>query len=233
MSIEEKAKAYDEALEQARKYMAKGYDVLMPEIFPELRESEDERIRKALIDGVSQIRCKGDVTREQMIAYLEKQKEPKFKIGDKLVSTKNSHLTYEIVDVGHVNELGNIEYKVEIFTDGKSDNPSNIKYMECRKVDEWGKLIEQKPTWSEEDERIMNGIQLVLESWDRAHSSIAGLPSLIPSYISWLKSRRPSWKPSKEQMNRLFSIIAALRKDYCDDMADFLAFIYHNLEKLM
>lgn len=41
------------------------------------------------------------------------------------------------------------------------------------------------------------------------------------------------WKPSEEQMDRLSSIIAALRKDYCDDMADFLASIYHNLKKLM
>ena len=47
-----------------------------------------------------------------------------------------------------------------------------------------------------------------------------------------LKSLRPSWKPSEEQMDRLVSIVAALRKDDCDDMADFLAEIYHGLEKL-
>ncbi len=318
MSIEEKAKAYDEALERARKYMAKGYDVLMPEIFPELRESEDEKIRKVLLEYFNERNSYRDedetfngVPFSSIIDYLEKQKydrmkpiydaresfesalekawndyhngyenvdkleddyvecahakgfregylfgiekqkdnkfvprvlpcsaawfedgeekqkehsmsaeevltraglkpykdgnqwcilagdniqegicgfgdtidealyqflmevlemqkkqslrdfiddfpysdqkEPKFKIGDKLVSTKNPHLTYEILEVGHVNELGNIEYKVEIFTDGKSDNPRNIKYMECGKVDEWGKLIEQKPTWSEKD----------------------------------------------------------------------------------
>ena len=40
-------------------------------------ESEDERIKKALIDGVRQIRCKNGITQEQMIAYLEKQKEQK------------------------------------------------------------------------------------------------------------------------------------------------------------
>lgn len=42
---------------------------------PELAESEDERIRKALIDGVRQIRCKNGITQEQMITYLEKQKD--------------------------------------------------------------------------------------------------------------------------------------------------------------
>jgi len=40
-------------------------------------EDEDERIRKALIDGVRQIRCKNGITQEQMLAYLEKQKEQK------------------------------------------------------------------------------------------------------------------------------------------------------------
>lgn len=38
-------------------------------------EDEDERIRKALIDGVRQIRCKNGITQEQMIAWLEKQKD--------------------------------------------------------------------------------------------------------------------------------------------------------------
>ena len=68
MTVEQKAKAYDEALEKAKKYIEKGYTVLMSDLFTELRESEDERIRKALIEGVRQIRCKGDVTQEQMLA---------------------------------------------------------------------------------------------------------------------------------------------------------------------
>lgn len=79
MTIEEKAKAYDEALERAKAYhrneLAGSRKEMMEYIFPQLCESDDEKIRKALIDGVSQIRCKGDVTREQMIAYLERQKE--------------------------------------------------------------------------------------------------------------------------------------------------------------
>ena len=47
-----------------------------------------------------------------------------------------------------------------------------------------------------------------------------------------LQQEQPHWKPSDEQMDRLVSIVAALRKDSCDDMADFLAEIYHGLEKL-
>ena len=80
MNTEEKAKAYDEALKRAKAAfdIAADKDLVggvVRTIFPELYESEDERIRKALIDGVRQIRCKNDITQEQMLAYLEKQKK--------------------------------------------------------------------------------------------------------------------------------------------------------------
>ena len=87
MSDKEKAKAYDEALEIARKSWAdnkedgfKDYRKFLESMFPELAESEDEedeRIRKALIDLVSTV---GEFylpkleTRNKMLAYLEKQK---------------------------------------------------------------------------------------------------------------------------------------------------------------
>lgn len=58
----------------------------------------------------------------------------------------------------------------------------------------------------------MDGIQLVLESWDRTHSSIAGLPSLIPSYISWLKARRPQSK-QKRQIKEGDKVSIHCRKD--------------------
>lgn len=50
-------------------------------LIPELKESKDERVRKALIDGIRQIRCKNGVTQEQMLAWLEKQKEQKHPDG--------------------------------------------------------------------------------------------------------------------------------------------------------
>ena len=75
----------------------------------------------------------------------------------------------------------------------------------------WEKVV-GKPEWSEEDRSIMDGIQLVLESWDRAHSSIAGLPSLIPSYISWLKARRPQPK-QKRQIKEGDKVSIHCRKD--------------------
>ena len=54
MSIEEKAKAYDEALERAKKLDEDGCHVLR-DVFPELADSEDERIRKHLIDWLNNL----------------------------------------------------------------------------------------------------------------------------------------------------------------------------------
>ena len=87
MTQEQKAKAYDEALEIARKINS-GEGVPAPDgwsicevIFPELKESEDEKIRKELIDFFkkasggfldSTIHCK---TFGKWLAWLEKQGE--------------------------------------------------------------------------------------------------------------------------------------------------------------
>jgi hypothetical protein len=83
MTIEEKAKAYDEALERARK-VHRDYKNLFPEysysedieeIFPELRESEDERMRKLIIDRVRSATEMTEGLRELLLSYLEKQKD--------------------------------------------------------------------------------------------------------------------------------------------------------------
>ena len=95
MTQEQKAKAYDAALENAKKAILKCRPLsietnltvaaVLQLVFPQLRESEDERIRKELIEFI-----KWSVDRHFMredfhqakrpsewIAYLEKQKVPK------------------------------------------------------------------------------------------------------------------------------------------------------------
>lgn len=84
-TIEEKARAYDEALEKA-KDMLKYKEVRVEDmeyLFPELKESEDEKIRKYIIRCISEWwdRC-GDPspdypTREKMLSWLEKQGQQK------------------------------------------------------------------------------------------------------------------------------------------------------------
>ena len=95
LSIEEKAKAYDEAIKKAESLYKvaepmSGCNVIIETLFPELKESEDERIRKVIYGWIytqpSQFFDNG-FSKEEMLAWLEKQGEqnpvPKFNVGVK------------------------------------------------------------------------------------------------------------------------------------------------------
>ena len=105
MTQEEKAKRFDEVLSSAKKMYnsAKelGFDVDVKNleyIFPELVESDDEKIRKELIEHIK-ANCESEFvlfqkfSPDDVVAWLEKQGEqklsdkvePKFNIGDWVV----------------------------------------------------------------------------------------------------------------------------------------------------
>ena len=78
-TIEEKAKAYDESVERAKvayKDTDRHIKATIERIFPELAESEDERIRKAIVSFIETEACDSPISKE-WIAYIEKQKEQK------------------------------------------------------------------------------------------------------------------------------------------------------------
>jgi len=100
-TIEEKARRYDEAIKKLRS-LHDNYDTVstlidikeeLEDIFPELAESVDERIRKEIIDFVkSRGGFKGD-----WIAWLEKQGEHtnfrnKIQVGDKVTRNEDGVL---------------------------------------------------------------------------------------------------------------------------------------------
>lgn len=94
----------------------------------------------------------------------------------------------------------------EAFEDGKKevvDHP-----------DKYG-LTKQK-SWSEEDERML---RTIISDGSRG-------VELDSRQIAWLKSLRPSWKPSKEQMKALQNAVALTA---CDKE---LARLYNQLKKL-
>lgn len=87
MNYEEK---YNNALERAMNlFVTNNVSALViGEIFPELAESEDERIRKSLIKAFGTIgkRDWGGLIVRDILAWLEKQNvKPKFKVGDWIV----------------------------------------------------------------------------------------------------------------------------------------------------
>jgi len=141
MTTEEKAKAYDEALEKARAYhkstCLRNTLEALENIFPELAESDDETIRKELITHCRNIKCVTEEGAKKMakwIAWLEKQGEqksvdkvePRFKVGDKVYALRDRfECTIESID--------------ELTYYGDTTN------FDIKDQDNW-KLVEQKPT---------------------------------------------------------------------------------------
>lgn len=85
LSIEQKAKRYDEAKFIMEKYLKSGNAGVIAEntikkAFPELKESEDNRIRKELISFLKSPFVNKNITDEKVtpwISWLEKQSEQK------------------------------------------------------------------------------------------------------------------------------------------------------------
>jgi hypothetical protein len=85
LTIEEKAQRYDEVLEKARQLRAypttKPFISDLQDFFPELKESEDERIKKCVKYAIDKLFLKEkivcDVHKDDVLAWLEKQGEQK------------------------------------------------------------------------------------------------------------------------------------------------------------
>ena len=151
LSIEEKARAYDEALERAKNYWKSPrtcFDIdALTEMFPELAESEDEKIRKDLIGTIHlAYDCGVSLNKEQhdkAIAWLKKQGEKKS--ADKVVPIYNIGDTIRDKDFY---ECGNETIKdikdgQYIFTDGYG---INIDEQEGWQLVKASANIEKKPT---------------------------------------------------------------------------------------
>lgn len=77
LSIEQKAKAYDEALKVLHKYDGANImfsQSLKEEMFPELKESEDEKTRAEIVRFI-QMEVENEIVGNKWLAWLEKQKE--------------------------------------------------------------------------------------------------------------------------------------------------------------
>lgn len=151
MTQEKKAKAYDEAkARMSRAFNSNRCTIgFMNEIFPELCESKDERIRKELIEFV---KSRGGF-KQEYIAWLENQGEqkpvnniePKFKVGDSIKTTNEEPLTItKIDDKGY--------WSKDLFICSFDE--------ECI----WD-LVEQNPAWNEKAINKPNG-GIVMEDFN-------------------------------------------------------------------
>ena len=135
---------YEQAFERAKDMYEQG---IMPErieyIFPELKESEDERIRKELIMFLE--RCQdtyliGNEKRDKWILWLEDKVEPKFKVGDTIINTY-----YKWDGNRRIREITDDKY---IFDGGS--------YINIKEQDEWILCLENKPKFKVGDWVVRN-----------------------------------------------------------------------------
>ena len=211
---------YEEALERARQGLP------IDKIFPELHESDDERIRKA-IEGT--IRVYGKTQGEWLCGYdmdtlvvhlreafgaLEKQKEqkpeikyvyPKFRKGDVIEPiTPNGHcMPVRVVDIW------NGSYSC------RSDDDKAYLSLPIRNEDEY-RLAEQQPAeWSEEDKKMLEAIVGDIHCGTNFNAEVMREANIREKWLRGrLKSLRPqpNWKPSNEQMKCLEDCVNRARE---------------------
>lgn len=230
MTTEEKAKAYEMALEAARKELGvdrkewKIIDKVLKSIFPQLRESEDERIRKELVNFLQSPFINENLTDEKVapwIAYLEKQKNA-FENGRQFgIMQEQARQELEWTDEKQKEQKPNIELiQKSWYMEGYKDHEHNREPMWIVKTGEggpkyepnlrYGQMLaqEQKPAWNEEDEEHLDSI---IESYKEllkdysVNNGVDYIPYNSPAVtrtvlndIKFLKSLRPSWKPSDQ-----------------------------------
>lgn len=133
LGIEEKARRYDEAIKKLRS-LHDDYDAVstlidikeeLEHIFPELKESEDEKTRKEIMYHIQH--CDDTIdkeTEERMIAWLEKQGEQnvansaktckvaKFKVGD-WIAPKKPEIIHEDYRICQIIKIEDGDYIIE------------------------------------------------------------------------------------------------------------------------
>lgn len=206
LSIEEKAKRYDEAVKRVENIKTGKCETifmftegLFEYIFPELAESEDERTRKEIIYHIQN--CDDTIneeTEKRMLAWLEKQGEqkPAWSAGD--INKPNGGIV------------------MEDFNDGNSFYKVNLAYLNKEQVEEIEELVKR---WNlqpkgNEDESIINDL---LDYFDEDKC----LKHEVNDIVKWLKTIKPQQKGwGENEIKMLDNLITYLegRKDLLEEI---------------
>lgn len=193
--------------------------------FPELKENEDERIRKEILDYIVKATgCK------RWIAWIEKQGEQKvevkyvytkFRIGDVIVEIKPNGYC-QPVTVKHVGKwayscesddgkrslsfpiTSQDQYKlVEQKPTDKCEGCNNVKgCVACVDGSEWAHIEEQDSAWSERDDSNIERAIWYIEN----PAPMVVKDSMLVFWLKSLKERiqpQNTWKPSEHELEVL------------------------------
>ena len=240
MTTEQKAKAYDEAIERASKLRVQNpFDTvsqMMEHVFPELCESKDERIRKTLINFFqdwhkNRSHCWG-ISVPEILAWLEKQgtSYTKKDVDDAYVEG----MVFAKNELEKQSEQKPAEWSEEdectlngILDDYKSMCKTYRNWLESLK-----NRIQPQPKqeWSEEDEAGLGDAMWAIEQARTIAKDENDMGNLWCAE-RWLKSlkERCTWKPSYKQTDAL-----KIAADGCADqtVSQILSTLYKDLKKL-
>ena len=265
MTTEEKAKAYDKTIEKLRDFY-RDYDTVscligvkdeLANLFPELRESEDEKVRKALLDYFKwnpNGQLLNEFSNREVFAWLENQSEQKSvewhredeqNLNACLGYIPDEFLRRWLTDVIHIKyDKTAWSEEDEGFLDSalwhikNSITNGKIKaFVECP-LSTWLKSLKERvgcevnctttKEWSDEDDLQLNeAIEAVNES-----SYSSKRKNVV---IDWLKSIRPqnTWKPSDEQMEGLLWVLEnCAEREGASKMLSLANSIYDTLKNL-
>ena len=179
--MEDYKSKYENAIEVVKKY--RGTHILLTEdvieeMFPELKDTEDEEIRKGIIRCIKCNMPDNDF-RKKYLAWFEKQGDHK---PVEWSEQDETHITNIIIMLKEGASLHFTE-------DNITKSVSWLKSIKNR--------VQPKQEWSDEDEATFTVIgSLILDNFSAEDAS---------KTLTWLHSLRPqnTWKPSDEQMKAL------------------------------
>lgn len=231
MTTEEKARAYDEAIKVAKGLFNSPrtcFDIdQLTNIFPQLAESEDERIGNVIYcivrdnKEVKRILDGNGISVDNALAYLEKQKDL-----DKMIVVSPEVWDKAIADAyengkkdGEKKKEQKPEWSEEIKQTTKNTHPEEYpsSLAECISPREYC-LFKQL------QQECIETIEQELYSLGKEHEKD------YDPRIKFLKSLRPSWKPSEEQMKWLRDVIETVPMTCRQQIP--LESLYNDLKKL-
>ena len=190
----------------------------------EPKESEDERIRKHIIDIIKDNAKSKCIPCDAEIAYLERLKEQKpaewNEEDEEMLRTLISN--YKLLCEKYRNQQKDFFTKCSLIKE-------DIEMID------WLKSLRPQPNqeWGEEDEEMLIGII------ERGNSEIPrGECGLTPNQVAWLETRlkslhpQPHWKPSKEQMEALMFAMAIVGRDKYEQVTNTLFLLHKQLKEL-
>ncbi len=186
-TLKEKAKSFEEALSRAKGFYKRfpEYKEILEKIFPELKESEDERVINALKSGFRMLEKEhnlkglGGLRFEKIMSWLEKKgeqkpvDEPKFEVGDMIIHKELGgdyiHNPHKIIQVDILDK----KYRLE-----------GGLVAHFSEQEDYG-LVEQNPAWSEEDEKLVKNL---ISTLSNLYARNLIKKETKEKYTNWLKS---------------------------------------------